>query len=351
MLWLLAVIPLLIGLYILLLRRRKKSALRYASLSMVKDAMGKGAGFRRHVPPLLLLLSITVLVFAVARPAAYVTLPSSRGTVILAMDISGSMRASDIQPTRLVAAQDAAREFIAAQPKSVRIGVVAFAATAALVQPPTQNREDLLSAISRFRLQRGTAVGNGILASLSAIFEGTDVDPGVPASGGYQAPQNGGPRQRGGSGAPLGEAPQSSGIARDPVAPGSYSSAVVILLTDGQTNTGPDPLETAQKAADLGIRVFTVGLGTTQGNIVGFYGRSMRVQLDESSLKAIAERTHARYFRAGNESELKDIYKLLSNQLVLEREKSEITALFAAGGALIALIAAVLSLLWFSRVL
>ncbi len=358
MLWLLLVVPLLVAAYILILRKRKRRALSYASLSIVKEAMGAHPGFRRHVPPLLLLAAVTVMVLAVARPAALVTLPSEQGTVILAMDISGSMRARDIEPSRMAAAQDAARAFVANQPHNVRIGVVAFAATATLVQAPTTNRDDILAAIARFRLQRGTAVGNGLLASLSAIFEGTNIDIGpvenlgnnpFDAFGGNQ----GVPLSPGGASSGSADRrgqPGRNGNLPPPVPPGSYRSAVVVLLTDGQSNTGPDPLEVADKAADLGVRVFTVGLGTVRGAPLGWFGRSMRVQLDEATLKTIAQKTNGRYYKADSAANLRDVYKALSSQLVLEKQKTEITALFSAFAALLVLAAALLSLLWFSRI-
>ncbi len=356
LLWLLLAVPLLVGLYLLILRRKHRGALRYSSLGIVKEALGAGNRFRRHVPPLLLLIAVTVLIVAVARPAAIVTLPSQRGTVILAMDISGSMRANDVEPSRIEAALQAAREFVNDQPKNVRIGVVAFAATASLVQPPTTEREELLAALDRFRLQRGTAVGAGILTSLSAIFENLEFDLWLPPEEGRRFGQVAPPTRqeptaepRRNRGTPLGQTPPTTEQRNGPVAPGSYKSAVVILLSDGQTNTGPDPIESASQAADLGVRVFTVGLGTTNGNIVGFGGRRMRVQLDEEALKSIADRTAARYYHAGSGADLTEVYKSLSTQLTLEKDKTEITAIFAAVGALIALAAALLSLLWFGR--
>ncbi|HUX12939.1 MAG TPA: VWA domain-containing protein [Spirochaetia bacterium] len=351
MLWLLLSVPLLLLAYLWILRRRKKHALSYASLGIVREAMGPRHGIRRHVPPILMLAAIAVIVFSVARPAALVTLPSEEGTVILAMDISGSMRARDITPNRLAAAQAAAREFIAGQPHSVRIGVVAFAATATLVQQPTTNRDDVLAAIARFRLQRGTAVGNGILASLSAIFEGTGIEIGPVESLGSSSFDSSGANQ----GAPLspdtrGSVQKSGKAMPDPVPPGSYRSAVIILLTDGQSNTGPDPLEAANRAADLGVRVYTVGLGTVRGEALGWFGRSMRVQLDELSLKAIAQKTNGRYYKADSAANLNEVYKALSNQLVLEKQKTEITALLTALAGLILLVGIALSLVWFGRV-
>src|SRR5204863_9768486 len=176
MLWLLLMVPALVAAYFFLLRRKKEAALRYASLSMVKEAMGAGQRFRRHIPPLLFLVALIAMIVAIARPAAVVTLPSQHQTIILAMDVSGSMRATDVEPNRISAAQAAAKAFVAEQPSSVLIGVVSFAATASVVQPPTRNREDILAAIDRFQLQRGTAVGSGILVSLKTIFPDVEFD-------------------------------------------------------------------------------------------------------------------------------------------------------------------------------
>src|SRR5262249_26573318 len=176
LLWLLAAVPLLVAGYLWLLRRKKKAALAYASLSMVREAMGARQRFRRHIPPLLFLLALIAMIVAVARPAAVMTLPSQRQTVILAIDVSGSMRATDVQPNRLAAAQAAARTFVADQPSSARVGVVSFAATASAVQPPSQNREEIVAAIDRLQLQRGTAVGSGLLVSLKLIFPDVEFD-------------------------------------------------------------------------------------------------------------------------------------------------------------------------------
>ena len=220
---------------------------------MVQEAMGAGQSFRRHVPPLLFLAAL-VMIVAVARPAAVVTLPSQHETVILAMDVSGSMRATDVEPNRLTAAQAAAKAFVAEQPRTTRIGVVAFAGTAALVQPPTQNREDVLAAIDRFQLQRATAIGSGILVSLKAIFPDVEFD--LRSSNPRSTPAE----PRGAPLAPLeappGTRPAEAGAAR------LLQVRAIILLTDGQTTTGPDPIEAARMAAERGVRVYTVGVGT-----------------------------------------------------------------------------------------
>ena len=345
MLWLLLIVPVLVASYLLLLRRKRSQAIRHGILGIVRAAAARSRSFRRHVPPLLFLIALTLLLLAVARPATEIVLPSQRGTVILAMDISGSMRADDIVPSRLDASRVAARAFVEEQPRNVRIGIVAFAGTAALVQPPTLDRQDVLEAIDRFQTQLGTAVGSGILASVSAVFEEMDLDIEVPEI----------PRARafggGGSNDPSAVPPPPEGSRLpDPVPPGSYESAVIVLLTDGQTTQGPDPLVAAQIAADMGVRIYTVGLGTEEGAILTFFGRSMRVQLDEATLQTIADRTRGQYFRADSETDLQDIYRSLSTQLVMEREKTEITALFAALAAILIAVAGLLSLLWYHRI-
>ncbi len=328
LLWLLLLLPVLVAMYLYVLRRKKKFALRYASLEIVKEAMGAGAGVRRHVPPALLLLALAVMILAIARPAATVTLPSQHETVILAMDVSGSMRAADVEPNRLVASQNAAKAFVAEQPENVRIGVVAFAGTATLAQAPTRNREEVIAAIDRFQLQRATAIGSAILVSLATIFPNSGIDV---ATFNYEA--------------------SKKAAAGPPARPGSYNSAVIILLTDGQRTTGPDSVQAARLAADRGVRIYTVGVGTTAGETIGFDGWSMHVRLDEETLKTIADLTRGEYFYAGNALDLKKVYQTLNAKLVLESKKTEITALFAAAAALIVVLSALLSLLWFNRIL
>jgi|HubBroStandDraft_2_1064218.scaffolds.fasta_scaffold182391_1 Ca-activated chloride channel family protein len=356
LLWLLLLVPLSVGLYVLLLYRRKKTALRYANLSMVKAAMG-AVGWRRHVPPALMLLALTLLLIAVARPTAVVSLPSTRATVILAMDVSGSMRATDVTPSRVEAAQAAAKQYIKSQPKDVVIGIVAFAATAFLVQSPTVDHTALFNAIDHFELQRGTAVGSGILTALSSIFPREDFPIANYYSGGFGNGSGGfgfggGDRFNRFGGRALGDrGPGGPPKKHVPVEPGSYKNAVIILLTDGQTNAGYDPVEAARIASEYGVKVYTVGFGTTRGNVVGFGGFSMRAQLDEDALKKIADMTRGRYFHAATADDLKAVYGVLSKQLVMETQQMEISSFFAAAAAIVMLLAAGLSLAWFSRVI
>ncbi len=340
MLWLLLVVPAVVAGYFYLLRRKQQSAVKYASLSMVKDAMGAAQRFRRHIPPLLFLLALIAMLVAVARPAAVITLPSQHQTIILAMDVSGSMRAVDVQPNRISASQAAAKAFVAEQPSNVRIGVVSFAGTAAVVQVPTHNREDIIGAIDRFQLQRGTAIGSGIIVALATIFPDAGIDVSSLIYGRY-APR----------GMPLDQTGKAEKKEFKPVAPGSYASAAIILLTDGQRTTGPDSMEAARMAADRGVRVFTVGFGTKGGETIGYEGWSMRVRLDEDTLKAIADLTRGEYFYAGTATDLKKVYESLNSKFLLEKKNMEITALFAAAAAVTALVSALLSLLWFNRTL
>ncbi len=335
MLWLLLALPLLVLAYRWILKRKRRTTVRLASINVAKMALGSGPGWRRHVPPLLLLLALAALLLSVARPTAIITLPLSERTIILAMDVSGSMRAEDVKPNRLVASQVAAKAFVENLPREVKVGVVSFAGTAAVVQAPTTSREDVLAAIDRFQLQRGTATGSGIILSLATLFP----DHGIEI-------QN----ITGQRNFPGKEIGKKDDKVFTPVPAGSYNSAAVIMLTDGQRTTGPDPLDAAKMAAERGIRVYTVGIGTTSGEIIGFEGWSMRVKLDEETLKNVSVLTHGEYFYAGTAEDLKKVYESLSSRMVVERKETEITAVFAAFGALLAALAAGLSLWWFGRV-
>lgn len=343
LLWLLLVLPLLVGAYWLLLHRRKKYALRYTGLTAVKEAMAETPQWRRHLPPLLFLLAIALMLLAAARPTTVMTLPSQQKTMVLAIDVSGSMRANDVAPNRLAAAQTAVRKFVEDLPQGTRVAIVSFAATASVVQAPTSNRDDILAAVDRLQLQRGTAVGSGLLISLQAIFP--DIEFNLNASD----PRRSVPHEN------LGKA-LGSEISREnqqefkPVPPGSYNSAAIILLTDGQTTTGPDPVESSRMAAERGVRVYTVGIGTPTGEIITGDGWSMHVRLDEEPLKQIADITSAQYFYAGTAADLSKVYKTLNSRITLEKRQNEISALFAAAAALTAILSAFLSMLWFNRV-
>lgn len=329
MLWALLAVPLYIIAYVLVQRRRQRYALRYASLSLLKDALGRGPGIRRHIPAALFLTALATMLFALARPAATVMLPSQQGTVILSIDVSGSMRANDLKPNRIEAAKAAARAFVEQLPKNVRIGLVSFSGGASVVQAPTADRDAVLAAIDRLVPQRSTAIGAGILASLDAIFEAPGARPTPAARDSLALP-------------PPTQAP--------PERPrGSYAQAVVVLLTDGQNTTGPKPLDAAKQASDRGVRVYTVGMGSPDGVVLNMEGRSARVRLDEDTLRRVAEETGGDYYRAESETNLKEIYEKLSTELVMKPEQTELTAGVTGMAAVLMLLAGALSLRWFSR--
>jgi Ca-activated chloride channel family protein len=334
---LLLAVPALVALYIWVLRRQKAAALRFASLGLAREALGARL-WRRHLPPALFLLGLAVAILAIARPSALLTLPSQQRTIILAIDVSLSMRASDVQPNRLAAAQAAAKAFVQDLPADLRVGIVSFSGTALPVQKPTRNTDELVAAIDRLQLDRHTAIGSGIIMSLAVLFpdEGIDLESLVLGS-----------RQSWRMNRPLEKTAPKREV--QPVPPGSNSSSAIVLLTDGRRTTGPDPLEAAKMAADRGIRVFTVGFGSAGGGPAVIEGYSIFMMFDEETLKAIAGLTRAEYFHASSADELTKVYEALSSKFVLTKEEREVTALFAALAALLTLISAALSLVWFHR--
>jgi Ca-activated chloride channel homolog len=340
LLWLLLALPLLIGAYVYALRRRKKTALRYASLLLVREALGPEQWLRRHLPALLLALALLCALLGVARPVAVFTLPNEYQTIVLAMDVSRSMRATDIEPSRIVAAQNAVKDFIKDMPPNVRIGIVTFAGTAALVQTPTENREDLIAAVDRFQLQSQTALGSGLLLALSTL---------LPEAGIKVEEEGFGTLNEATGRAPSAGAGPSGNKDFKPVPPGSYTAGAIVLLSDGRRTTGPDPLKAAKIAAERGVRVHTIGFGAAAGGTANIDGMSVFMRFDETALRAIAGISEGEYTHAGSAADLHNVYKKLTARLVLERRETELTAIFAGAAALFALVAGTLSLLWFHR--
>ncbi len=352
MLWLLLAIPVLILVYIWAQRRRKKYAVRFGSLLLMKKAVTHGPGWRRHIPPFFFLLALVAVLFALARPVTIITLPAREGTVILTMDVSGSMNARDMEPSRLEASKAAARAFVEKQPEGVLIGIVSFSDNASIVQAPSSDRASVLAAISRLRSQRATAIGRGLLTSLDAIFAGSSDEAALGASPNQQpfgqpflGPQGRGSNPYQGRATPI-PTPTPNWT---PVPRGSYSPAIIVLLSDGENNQFPPPLQIIDQVVDRGVRVYTVGLGSPEGIVLSNQGRSMRTRLDEVTLKKIAEQTDGEYFNASSEKDLKSIYENLSLELVMRSEKQEITWGLAAIAVVLLLIAGTLSMLWFSR--
>ncbi len=319
--------PLLIVLYLRMQRRRRRFAAHFGSLGLVHDARGGGLGIRRHIPAIIFLTGITILIISLARPQATVSVPKLEGTVILTFDVSGSMAADDLKPTRMEAAKAAARQFVERQPTSISIGVVAFSDGGISVQAPTNNRDETLATIERLVPRRGTSLGNGILVSLNAIV----VDAGDP---------------------PILKSNSLSASESPPSAPqGWYPSAVIVLLTDGENNESPDPAMAADLAADLGVRIYTVGIGSTAGATLEVEGFTVHSQLDEQLLQSIASNTGGAYYNASNEEQLRKIYNDLKPKLSIKPEDMEITSIFAGLGMIVFLLGGMLSLFWFGRVL
>ena len=303
-----------------------------------------GHQVRRHIPPFLFLLAMIVTIVAMARPTARITLPSLQQTIILAVDVSLSMGATDVDPNRITAAQAAAKAFVEERPPDVRIGLVAFGGSAMLVQSPTDNRKDLLAAIDRFQLQRSTATGSAIYVALAALLPGAGIES-------ESLDLKGGPSRKSVRDAIRDSTPPRQRRESTPVVAGSFKTGAIILMSDGRRTTGPDPLDAAKMAAERGVRVFTVGFGTKEGAIIGGDGWSFYVRLDEETLQAIADITRGAYFHAASAEDLKKVYQDLNARLVLERKDLEITFLFTSAAAALLLASAVLSLLWSNPIL
>lgn len=320
MLFSLLLVPLLVVLYVRLQRRQRQAAAGLGMLGVLRSSSGKGAGASRHIPPMIFLTGLVLLLVAAARPEREISLPRTEGTVILAIDVSNSMNADDLEPTRIEAAKSAARAFVQNQPGTIQVGVVAFSGGGVVVQPPTDNPEDILSSIDRLSPQGGTSLGQGIFSSLSAI---AGEALGIEASA------------------------VEEGLAAGPIGP--FPSAVVVLLSDGENTDPPDPLEIAQVAADAGVRIYPVGIGSPEGTVVEVEGFKVLSRLDETLLQQIASLTNGRYYRAEDAESLQEIYRNIDLHLTIKEEKMEITSLVAGLSILLFLTGGALSLFWFGR--
>jgi len=337
-LWLLLALPLLPAAYLWLLRRRRKQAVVYSSLGVVRAATA-GRNWRRHLPPALLLLACCGMLFAAARPTARVPLPWARTSIMLAMDVSLSMRVSDVKPTRLVAAQDAAKSFLRDLPRDIEVGLVTFAGSTQVAQRATLDRESLVAAIDGFQMQRGTAVGSAIVLCLAELFPDHGIDVGEMTFGSSK-------RQ----GRSLDDKAKPPPRQITPVAPGSYKSAAIILLCDGRRTTGVDTLEAAKMAADRGVRIDVVGLGTVDGAAAAPEGMAIYLKLDEPTLREVARMTGGEYHHAGTAETLRSVYENLGSRVQIVSRETELTGLLTLLSAVMAMAAAALSLLWFGRI-
>lgn len=320
MLFTLSFIPVLVGVYIWIFRKRRRMSNDVGPMSLIQNSDGKNLGKSRHIPPFFYLIGLSLLLFSLSRPEVFIDFPRIEGTVILAFDVSNSMAAEDILPTRMDAAKEAAKIFVENQPTTIQIGVVAFSNGGLIVQPPTDDQAGILSTIERLGPQGATSLGQGVFSALNAIAgEAIAIDPAVFED----------------------EIPA--------VDIGHFPSSVILLLTDGENTSSPDPLQISQLAAEAGVRIYPVGIGSQEGAILEIDGYNVATQLDETALQAIADLTNGSYYRAEDEESLHEIYQNVDLQLTIRGEKMEVTAILAGFSLLLFLIGGALTLFWFGR--
>ncbi|HEV8697786.1 MAG TPA: VWA domain-containing protein [Candidatus Limnocylindrales bacterium] len=300
---------------------------RAAMGAAASSPIGRRTRWTRRIPAACTVLGVTILVLSLARPQSVIGVPRLEGTVLLAFDVSGSMAATDVAPTRMEAAKAAALAFIDDQPTSVRIGVVVFSDSGVSTQAPTGDRAAVIAAIQRLEPERGTSLGQGILASLKAIE--ADTDPNITD---YYTNASAPPTP-----------------VATPVPAGVYEPAIIVLLSDGENTVRPDPVEAAQIAKDRGVRIHTVGIGSAAGATLEVEGFMVHTQLDEAALQDIATMTDGTYHAAADEADLTAIYQDIGRRLVVRTEPFELTPILAALGFALLLVGGVGSLRWFGR--
>jgi len=310
----LALVPLALLGYLLVQRRRMRYAARFTNLDLLANVVERSPRWRRHLPPVLALLALTALLVGMARPQATITVPREQATVVLAMDVSGSMEATDVEPNRLEAARSAAQRFLGQLPDELQVGVVTFSSEAQVLASPSDGHARVAETLDRLRPGGGTAIGEAILRSLD-----------------------------------LGLADGDAAASRP-----DEALLSILLLSDGANSAGIEPLEAAREAQSAGVPVFTIALGTAEGTIEqpDQFGnvRTIAVPPDPATLAEVAELTGARFFDAPSEGDLRSVYEEIGSQVGFETKEQEVTFIFAAAGGLLLLLGAGLSALWFNRI-
>ena len=313
-------LPACVFLYLHLQRKRAVAAERLGALGGIWQGASAVAGKRRHIPPVILLIAAAILAVASARPQVSLPVPRLEGTIMLAMDVSSSMAAEDVSPSRLDAAKLAAKALIRERPDGALIGVVAFGRSGLVVQPPTDDVTALEATIDRLTPDHGTSLARGILTALTVVLP-------PPEPGSTSTTQ------------------EEDDTPEEPFAP-----ALIVLFTDGENTDDPDPIEAAQLTIERGVRVHTVGVGTVEGAVVQVEGFNLFTQLNEPILQEIALQTEGTYFTLADVDDIPTIYQDLKKEFVVESEETEITALLGGFSALLLLAGATLSLFWFGRI-
>jgi Ca-activated chloride channel family protein len=327
----LLILPVIAAAYIWMQYRRRRYAVRYASVSLVREAVGRGPGVRRHIPAALYLLALGAMVVALARPQGVLDTSFTTGTVVLAIDVSGSMFAEDVQPNRMEATKEAAKQFVDNQPRGVQIGVVAFSQFGLITQEPTRDKREVNQAIDRLQPKDATNIGGGLQAALDAIYEAEEI----------ARPDANSQAQSGSRPSPT-PTPDAATAPKPP-------PASIVLVSDGEANTGPPPLQVADEAVAAGVKVYTIGIGTPEGTYVQLRGRSQFTRLDEVTLREIAEVTGGTYLSAQSEEELSRVYNELVFHEEVEPEERDLTYYLTGIGLLFSIIAGAFSLAWFNR--
>lgn len=304
-LWLLLLVPLLAALYVLMQQSRKSYAVRFTNLELLETVAPRRPGWRRHASPVLFLITLILLIGAAARPVAIVKIPREQASIMLVMDASGSMAASDLEPNRISAAKDAAKEFLDSLPLGMRVGLVSFNDYASLAAPLTSDKGAVEQALDRLRVNGGTAMGDGLAVALDQIK--------VEREGGRRVP------------------------------------ASILVLTDGVSNRGVPSQEVAENARDAGVRIYSIGVGTEKGAVQIVAGQAFRTQLNRAELQSVSGLTGGRFFQSATSDSLEDIYRSVGSSLGFREERKELTPQVAALAAVFLLATAVLSLLWFQR--
>ncbi len=298
-LFILLIIPLLVAAYIYASRRKNRRGMRFTNTSVLSVVIPKQSQWRRHVAVALSLLSLVSLTMAVARPKTQVNVPRERATVVVVMDVSLSMQATDVKPNRLAAAKKAASAFVTSLPDKFNVSLVSMAGSASVLIPPTQDHRAVDRAIQGLKLQESTAIGEGIIAGLRAL---------------EQAP-------------------------KDPKNPKQAAPGAIVLLTDGTNTVGRAPEQAAAEARDRKVPIYTIAYGTENG-YVDLEGKRYLVPVDHDLMKKVAEMTNGKYFAAADEKQLEQVYKNIKSAEGYEKADREITARFAGYGVAFAVLAA-----------